>query len=759
MTAAAGPAGTSPRPNPFAFPSQTTFRFALVVGAVLGATLYVWDWLWIVVGSDRDAVVDGALACLALASTDFPLTGDPTAFGLANDAFRECTQTLYRESSWWMLGGAALVLALGGVLALAWPALKERRQRLEPLREDEAPEVLRTLRALASEAGLRREPQWTWNPLATAPTGQAYGRPGRHAVALSGGLVVLHATDPDAFRAIVRHELAHLLNGDVDVTYATLSLWYAFLAAAVLPFLLVSLGDGELFAGATWRVLALAALVYLTRNAVLRSRELYADVRASVPDGPDGALRRVLGALPRSSRRLRDRILALHPTAELRLATVDDPRPLFGLRPLELFAAGLTATIAFDSVRLLVASFVKDPLDASILAALVFAPLVVGVAGVAIWRSRFAALACRERAKPTWPGALALTAGLLLGPELALERIAGAPDATLLDDLGGRGVIWIVALAALLVLALDWVAVGASLWLRANAARRSRGATAAGLLISAGVFTVVLGTYFALRELRVPIELSKASTALQHAQVDSVAWAGPRWLWQLVMDPLTLVVLSKPVVPLALVAVWAFPLAAALVRNHRTGEAPWAFLDPGGRLEPTRPRLRPVRALAIGAAGGLACLLAYVALRGGIHAGVSWDTRQRDELILAFVFWQLVIALAFQAAAAGVAVAVARNAGRLAEGLAAACVTGTIATFGLVAGPVAGGCVDPIGIRPGPCTWDVSADFTWTIWRQVVVEGAVAALAAGLAVLAALTLVRAWERRPGDAAPARVSGA
>ena len=48
----------------------------------------------------------------------------------------------------------------------------------------------------------------------------------------------------------------------------------------------------------TARLAVLALLVYLTRNAVLRSREVYADLRASVPDGPAGALRRVLAGLP-----------------------------------------------------------------------------------------------------------------------------------------------------------------------------------------------------------------------------------------------------------------------------------------------------------------------------------------------------------------------------------------------------------------------------------------------------------------------------
>ena len=34
-----------PRLNPFAFPSDTAFRFGLLITAVVGANLYVWEWI------------------------------------------------------------------------------------------------------------------------------------------------------------------------------------------------------------------------------------------------------------------------------------------------------------------------------------------------------------------------------------------------------------------------------------------------------------------------------------------------------------------------------------------------------------------------------------------------------------------------------------------------------------------------------------------------------------------------------------------
>jgi Zn-dependent protease with chaperone function len=748
-----------PRPNPFAFPSDTTFRFALLVAAVLGATLYVWNWMWTALGADTDKVNAAALACLAEAQSGSFVDGiDPLAIARSSDRFSACVQQTYRDATWWMIGGVALVLAVAAALTVIWPRLKERRAGFRPLETEDAPEALEALAELSREAGLRREPRWVWQPLQTAATGLAFGHPGRYAVGLTGGLVVRQATDPDAFRAIVRHELAHIRNRDVGLTYATLSLWYAFLLVAVVPFAFTLLDEGTFALSVTWRLAALAALVYLTRNAVLRSREIYADVRASAADGPRGALARVVGSLKGRSDRLPRRLLALHPSPERRVAALRDTRPLFTITALEAFAAGLAATINFDSVNSLVGWYLDDPLDVATVAAIVFAPLLVGVVGLALWRDRFGALASRTPAQAVWPIGFALVAGLLVGPELSLAGAVPGDDPTLLRDLlDGKSLLWAVALVALVLLLLDWIAAGASVWLRAEAARRARGAWTAGLLVAAGALTIILGAFYTLREFSEAIAFSKTLTAQQHQQVSEVAAAGPEWLWQLVMDPGTLLVIRRPLIPLAIVALWAFPLAVVLVRRRQKGDAPWAFLDPGGRLDPDRPHVRVLRPIAIGLAGGVACLLAYAVYRGSVHAFVDTGTRARDEFILTFVFWQIVIALVAQGVAGGAAGVFARDRARLAEVLCAATVTGSIATLGLVAGPFAGGCVDRVSIRPGPCTWDVSADFTWDIWRQVIAQGAVVALLAGLVVVGARaalgmrTRERAEELHPAGA--------
>jgi hypothetical protein len=44
-------------------------------------------------------------------------------------------------------------------------------------------------------------------------------------------------------------------------------------------------------------------------------------------------------------------------------------------------------------------------------------------------------------------------------------------------------------------------------------------------------------------------------------------------------------------------------------------------------------------------------------------------------------------------------------------------------------------------MTPGPCAWDVDAGFSWLILRQIVAQGAVAAVAGGLAALGLMAIV------------------
>jgi Zn-dependent protease with chaperone function len=740
------PPVTSPlgaRLSPFVFPSDTTFRFLLLLVAVVGANLYIWNWLHTVLGIDTGDYARALLACRVEDESVF--TGsDVDAAVAASNALNACYRDVNAALPWWMLGGTALLLVVATVILLLIPRWIARRRHLRPLRRDDAPAVVDELSALAREAGLGEEPRWLWNPLDPSPTGLAFGRPGNHAIALNGGLVTRQFADPPAFRAVVRHELAHLRNHDVDLTYATISLWYAFLLVGVLPFTVSVLDEpvDDIFS-LVWRLLALALLVFLTRNAVLRAREVYADVRASVPDGEDGALRRILGGLPLRPTSLWRRLWRVHPDGQTRLSIVNDTRRLFPLGLLVAFGTGIATTIALESMVRLLVLYVDDPIDVNLLAALVFAPLAMGAVGIGIWRGSWAKLAEAQTPPPTWPLALAFAAGLLLGPELALDRFVPGNNDTLLRGLPGS-IPWIAALIVGLVLLLAWVGTSGEAWLRALAATsRPTRVNVLGLLFASGVLAIFVGIFFALYSTRAALDFSRDLSALEHDQVSDVAWVGPTWLYQLVRDFYTLIVLTKPVVFAALVALWLYPLAAWRWRRDRVADAPWAFLEPGGRLRIPLLARGSFDPWLIGLFAGLACLAALVVLRLGLRASVAADTRAEFIFPLAFLHWQLLLALLFQGIAAVIASMrwYPRDLAVVA-GMAAAFTTGAIATAGIVVGPTVAGCVDPIAMNPGPCAWDVDASFSWFILRQVVGEGAVVAVVCGLVVLGIQAVLR-----------------
>ena len=723
-----------PRLSPFAFPSDTAFRFGLLVAAVLGANLYVWQWIAVTTRTDDTGHIAATLNCLTLTGTE---------------GFTPCVNALYRYQVSWMVGGTIALLAFAAVLMLATPVWITRRRKLRPLTRDDAPEVVDRVAELAREQELD-PPRLYWNPLDTSASGLAFGHPGRYSIAIGGGLVVRHATDRPAFDAVLRHELAHIRNRDVGITYFTISIWHAFLVVSVVPFLLTMADDGLAWS-AGWRTAVLAAIVYLTRNAVLRSREVYADLRASVPDGPGGALRRVLGGLPVPGDRLLDRIRRVHPLPRVRLARLEDTRPLFPLGAVVAFAAGVTSTIAYDSVASLLSTYVDDAFDLRFLAGVVLVPLAAGVVGVAVWREAFAAHAeGREPASP-WADGLAFGAGFLIGPELALEGIISR-EGTLLRNVDDAGVVWVVALLAGLALLLAWFRTSASWWLRALGGRRPTLPLAAGLVVGGTALTTFASVLYATHDLRDALAVSRAGSAAQQDAVDAAVWTVPEPVWQFVMDGELLVIAHKPYLVPVLAALVLFPLAAALVRR-RPADAPWAFLDPGGRLEtPPLPRLRPLLPLAIGALAGTGMLALAAVIRVSVHNGVSAETRATDAAVLSFYVAMVALALLVQLLA-GAAGAVR---GGLIGALGAAFVAGCFGWLAIVGGPFAGGCVDALSLNPGPCAWTVPAGFSWDVFKQVVAQGAIAGLAGGLLVLGAQALLR-WRHRAEELQPARVA--
>ena len=375
--------------------------------------------------------------------------------------------------------------------------------------------------------------------------------------------------------------------------------------------------------------LALAALVYLTRNAVLRAREVYADVRASVPDGPQGALRRILAGLPRQPRLVWRRLWSVHPDPETRLAAVNDTRRLFPLGLLVAFGTGVATTIAYESLvtprRHLRGRPDYDP------------PARRGGVRTARdgrRRSRYLAWSswarsAEDRAPPsTWPLALALAAGLLVGPELALDRVVptGEDDTLLGNGARKRGRSGSLRSWSWRCAPLAWVGASAETWIRALAGspRPARGHRSSVSCSRADSSRCSSASSSRSSERKQAIGASREGGAWSTPKCLRSSGSGRHGSGSSCRDAETLLVLTQPVVFAGLVALWLFPLAAWLWRRDRVAEAPWAFLEPGGRLQVpllgSRPSLDPWR---IGLLAGGVCLVAFLVLRLVLRASVD----------------------------------------------------------------------------------------------------------------------------------------
>lgn len=611
------PAGPpAPRLNPFAFPSDTDFRFVLLIVSVLGVGLLIYSMLYNAVPANWERHRAVEERCRQESERAFPGQTLADTFGRTG-TYARCMAPADRRRAAWMIGGLAVLLGIAAAIYWTYPDRKIKRDRLEAISAEDAAEVVACLDELRREAGLTRAPAFLWNPLNLTSSGVAFGRLGRYHVALTGGLVAQFGADPDAFRAVVRHELAHLRNADVDKTYFAVAVWQAFLVAALLPVAITLLDNPprEILA-VGWRLAALAALVYLTRNAVLRAREFYADVRASVWDGPSGALRRVLDALPRPKDGGPEALLRVHPDPGERRRAVDDPGRLFRLGFWDALGAGVAAGIALPNVKFLLslAGPALPPFASALGSAFVFAPLAAGVAGAGVWRMAFAARARGDALRGVKRLATGLGLGLVAGQYLSLVAVGYAQSPVALTG-AGRLVFelaWDALLIASLAFFLQWIAAGASAWLDvALAGPPPRPFYRTGLVLGGAILAVWLGLLFYVDAVRAAGGSIALSMIREHtAKILAMPVSEGPALYGLLAAVVALRVLSDPLTLVIVTALWAFPLSAWVWTRRvcRGAEPHWAFLDGSGDAPalPDQDSLNPKAALRTGAAAGLA---------------------------------------------------------------------------------------------------------------------------------------------------------
>lgn len=264
----------------------TTRRFLLLLLVLIAACLYVLNT--IALGHRSGAAY---LSCMrAIGAVPYAYDLDNTVLLTRNqEAIDACRSHILAACSFEALLGTALVLLVAFALYLCLPAWRRHRRRLLPLRADSVKRL--RLEDMVHRAGLGRMPEFVEDPGALTASATVIGRMGRYTVCLNAGLLRSRRLSFAQFEAVVLHELAHIRNRDVDITYATVALWRAF-AALVLTSYLAYRG-WLLMDGVRWfwpgygsglpevAVVAwLAVHVRLARADVLHSREQCADADA-----------------------------------------------------------------------------------------------------------------------------------------------------------------------------------------------------------------------------------------------------------------------------------------------------------------------------------------------------------------------------------------------------------------------------------------------------------------------------------------------
>ncbi|MDJ1135414.1 M48 family metallopeptidase [Streptomyces iconiensis] len=745
-----------------ALPAGTTMRFVLLVVLMLASGVSLVPVAFTAAGLNKGA------SCLSAAGVG---TGEvPPGDVLRSAAYRACVDE-HGMVSWWVgpaVPGVLVVLACGLFFVLPlWKARGNRVVSLEAVDHDG--QILRHLTHLAQATGLKRMPRVVVDPSAASTGAAVFGRTGRPTVCLHGGLLARRTTVPEDFDAVLLHELAHIRNRDVTLTYATVALWRTFIAAVLVPY---AVGFAILvfnsYAPETppyevllpaWRALVLpvfmTVVVYLARSDVLRSRELQADLTAA----RWGANPRVWGfvepapparVLPGALRSFTE-VWRTHPRWDLRREALADSTPLFEVPGLLMFLTGAAVVMVNGQLWFFAGSSHRvGQWEWNVAMALPCAVLVTGIAGTVLWRSTVHRLLNgRRRLSGAWAGlwlGIGMTVGELFGNRIAIFRwLPGEPVVLLLLALAGLTFTW-------------WVTQCSHLWVTAWRGRTIRTPM---MLTLAGACLALCAWFWWWQNYGVIL-------ANVPGLLTNVPGAGNDGL---VLDPTgentailttaerAVALLSTTVaVPLALPAVavlWLLPLLAwtvhplSAVRRRDTAPDPDKPLIPDGPLPPLR------RTLSAGLFGGVACWAGIVGIKAHMHA---WQPPVRLRGVAGALLYQYGMSAALLAGAAVAALTASLLAGRyrLIAALAAAHTAALAGYSGVWALTASDGCLQGISTFLSTCGWRPAG--TWQAFQYLLGMLLILVTIGGIVAAAAISVARRAFRRSTHPAASAQAG-
>jgi Zn-dependent protease with chaperone function len=666
------------RLDPFAFPSDTTLRFVLLIVSAISASLYIYTllyWQYQITQVDIGSVTQNLEAvCRSQV--------DPNSSIEAANIYIKCMKPNFREAasaSWFAVGGAGVLVSLAALFYFLFPVLMIWKEGLISFEKEETMKALVVyLRDLCQEMGVR-PPKFLLNLTNRAIGGQAFGALGRYYVVLYDGLLnSFNDQDRPKFRAVMLHELSHLRNKDVDKIYFSIAMSCAFVVATLIPYtiFLLSRPSLEMFQ-ASWRVIVLALMVYLIFASVVRSREFHADVRASTyagsealalhfqtaPESKFSGLRSLvistLERLPYFRRNYWQVAFSFHPSETERRQVLETTDRLFSIDIWAAFSTGIVITVANESFSILTGLSVSQTATTTVtsylIASIVFALLIVGTLGIGVWRRTFVALIRNQHSAEVGKLGLGLGLGMSFGRGFSLKNVAIHSHSNLMLSL-----FWDALFTLSFYYFFKWMAVSASMWLRVAVFERSpRQFYQAGIVVSGFCLTIWLCFVLLVQNL---MNFSGSLEGL------------------VFILGLLYVSLFSPFFLVALVSLWTFPLSACLWQQRQpdsTYSPRWGFLD----QTPVQVHQPPIQLEAYPAKTGLIGGLIYCGLllliRLGIRAFLPEPVRNSEVNLSFLMYGQMGLAVLMQA---GIAVKVARTAQSLPKvyGLFAAFIAGCV---------------------------------------------------------------------------------
>ncbi|WP_203779382.1 M48 family metalloprotease, partial [Actinoplanes philippinensis] len=520
--------------DPSVLPATLSARFLILFVLLLATTASVWGYLGVRLSRPGETRVAACLQGTGLAGLPSYQPGASPALIGDTVPVIACVAPDIPLIVWSSLAGPVALSACaltGYALATPW-RLWRRRGRLRPLHTYDAAAAAK-IDELIEGYGLPRRPVVMVAP--AARDSFVFGTARRPLLCVAGETARTHARDPARFTGVVLHELAHLKNRDTGPTLLLGTAWRSFLGLAAVPYLALLAAD---LTGLTPRITlfrhddlhtvgaiaVLLTLVALTRQAVLRDRELTADATAgrhpsgaatlahlttlrTPPASRDPGRRPHLtaprspasswwGAVAASGRRAAARarrpgVLSTHPDIAVRLRVAAEPWTLPSLSVAQLFGAGVgLAVLCQDAGTLawqaLIAAGV-DPVPGprmTFLLIMVVALATAGPIGALAWLVNVTAWQRRlTTARPPVAAlALGLGAGMLAGEPAAVSA-ANASRWGVFDGVGdgaaGPAVVSALALIGILAALARWSWDNAGAWLPTirgslrRAARRS----------------------------------------------------------------------------------------------------------------------------------------------------------------------------------------------------------------------------------------------------------------------------------------------